>query len=94
MTPPGAMLPSLWAAPGGRGTWGRVTLNKRSDRRGTLRLDVAVQAWQVLRPREPRATGLVYPKEPLPGVKLLTRDQFWTNITDTFVDRAAELMCH
>lgn len=39
----------------------------------------------------PRYWG--YSKKPLPWVKLLTRDQFWTNVTSIIVDRAAELMC-
>lgn len=36
----------------------------------------------------------VYLKEPVPWVKLLTRDQFWTNVTSIVVDRAAELTCY
>lgn len=54
----------------------------------------AILAWQVLMSRKPKDGGLLYLKEPSPWVKLLTRDQFWTNVTSIIVNRAAELTCY
>lgn len=94
MTWCGEIAPSLWAAlaPGGRGIWGSFKSEQEESRKSDWMS--AVPARQVLAPCKHRGTGVVHPKELSLGVKLLTRDQFWTNVMSILVGRAVELVCY